>query len=427
MLNEADLQVLLERALAGQASEEELRTLVDALQHDEQLAMTEEVAAFLSNRPADYTLPGEERMSKMADAILEADKLSTVQPLPVRRGAPVVALWKKIAVAAIIVAVAVTSFFLWQMKTQPAEAVAGNTENKQEDVDPGNHKARLILADGAVVVLDSIANGTLSVQGHTEIAKRHDGQLSYSSIKTAPTHNEPLAQLFNTIVVPRGGQYQLILSDGTQVWLNAASSLRFPVSFADNERIVELEGEGYFEVARDAARPFAVHTRQADVHVLGTHFNVCAYPEEDWKTTLLEGKVSVKSQAGSRKSDPNSSTSDFKPQTSVILKPGQQAIIAASQPAQSNQSSSILVQAADIDEVIAWKEGYFQFNDASVTSIMQQVSRWYDVDIVYKNTVSKGRFNGRINRAIRLSGIVNALKQGGINCAIEQHRLLVYP
>lgn len=422
MLNEALLQTLLEKALAGQASDEELRTLVEALQHDENLAVTEEITLLLGKRSADYVLPGEERTSKLADEILKADKLPAAQPLPARRKTPVLALWKKMVAAAIIMGVAVTAFYLWQINGRPADALTGNTEKKQEDVNPGNNKARLILADGSIVVLDSIANGTLSIQGHTRIAKRKDGQLSYSIVEAATADNISSGSLFNTVAVPRGGQYQLILADGTQVWLNAASSLRFPVAFTGNERIVELEGEGYFEVAKDAARPFAVRTKRADVQVLGTHFNICAYPEEDWKTTLLEGKVRVVG-AGSRQLATGNETA----QQSTILTPGQQAIIAASQAAQSKQSSSILVQTADIDEAIAWKEGYFQFNDASVTAIMQQVSRWYDVDIVYKDSVSRARFNGRINRAIRLSGVVNALKQGGINCAVEQKRLLVYP
>lgn len=431
MLNEAHLQTLLEKALAGQASDEELRTLVEALQHDENLAVAEEITALLSKRSADYLLPGEERIAKLADEILKADKLSAAQPLPARRKAPVVALWKKIAAAAIIVGVAITAFYLWQINRQPVDAVTGNMEKKQDDVNPGNNKARLILADGSIVVLDSIANGTLSVQGHTRIAKQQDGQLSYSVVETEPADNNTSGPLFNTVAVPRGGQYQLILADGTQVWLNAASSLRFPVSFTGNERIVELEGEGYFEVAKDAARPFAVRTKRADVQVLGTHFNVCAYPEEDWKATLLEGKVQVVSRQ-SATGPKDSFRSNETVQQPAILKPGEQAIIAA-QSAQSNQPSSnlsrpgILVQTADIDEAIAWKEGYFQFNNASVIAIMQQVSRWYDVDIVYKDSVSRARFNGRVNRAIRLSGVVNALKQGGINCTIEQNRLLVYP
>ena len=416
MLNEAHLKVLLEKALAGKAGDEELRTLADALESDADYEVTEQMAAFLSSRNTAYVLPGEERVSRLADEILEADKLSSTPSLPYRRKVPVIALWKKIAVAAVVLGAAITTFYLWQINSRPADKLTGYQEKDSIDVNPGNNKARLILADGSFIVLDSVANGPLSVQGHASISKRKDGQVSYSAAETASKENNS-ASLFNTIVVPRGGQYQLSLSDGTQVWLNAASSLRFPVTFTGAERVVELEGEGYFEVAKDAARPFAVRTKRAEVHVLGTHFNICAYPEEDWKTTLLEGSVKVVNR--------ESSIVNVQ-QQSATLKPGQQAAIPFPS-SQSNQSQSIQVQTADIDEAIAWKEGYFQFNDASVPFIMQQVSRWYDVDIVYKERAGKALFNGRINRDIRLSGIVNALKEGGINCTIEKNRLLVYP
>lgn len=430
MSHEAHLQALLEKALAGQASEEELSRLVQELKQEDNFEMTEKVTAWLAGRSTTHTMPGEERVNDMVNAILDADKLNNTEPLPLQQPkAPVFALWKKIAVAAAIVAVAIAAFYLWPANKQPRTELTGNNSN-QQDVDPGHNKARLILADGTVVGLDTLANGALQVQGQTRIAKQKDGQLAYESAPAVNNNNIASSPLYNIVVVPRGGQYKLILTDGTQVWLNAASYLRFPVEFTGEERMVELEGEGYFEVAKDAARPFIVRTRPADVRVLGTHFNICAYPAEDWKTTLLEGKVSVTSEAAGRKSDANAPTSNLIPPTSVVLQPGQQAIIAI-QPtisSQSTQSPQIQVQTSDIDEAIAWKEGYFHFTNASVKTIMQQVSRWYDVDIVYKDTAAgSAQFNGRIDRTIKLSGIVNALKQGGIDCTIDQRRLLVNP
>lgn len=421
MSHEAHLQALLEKALAGQASEEELSRLVEELKQDENFEMTEEVAALLAGRSTSHTIPGEERANNMVNAILDADKLTGAQPLPVRQHtAPVLALWKKIAVAAAIVAVAVAAFYLWPANKRSATGLTDNNPGRQQDVDPGHNKARLILADGTVVGLDTLANGALQVQGQTRIAKQKDGQLAYETAPASNNNNNITSSpLYNTVVVPRGGQYKLILTDGTQVWLNAASYLRFPVEFTGEERMVELEGEGYFEVAKDAARPFIVRTRPADVRVLGTHFNVCAYPAEDWKTTLLEGKVRVEAI------DAQLPTPD-----SRLLQPGQQAIIAI-QPSISSQSiksPQIQVQICDIDEAIAWKEGYFKFTNASVKNIMQQVSRWYDVDIVYKDTAaSRAQFNGSINRSIKLSGVVNALSAGGIKCTIDQRRLLVNP
>jgi ferric-dicitrate binding protein FerR (iron transport regulator) len=423
MSQEAHLQGILQKALAGQASDEELRWLVEELKRDENFEMTEQVVALLASQSAGHAIPNEERANSMVDAILNADKLNDAPPLPVQQPkAPVFALWKKVVVAAAIVAVAIAAFYLWPGNKQAASGLTGNNPNQQQDVDPGHNKARLILADGTVVGLDTLANGALKVQGQTLIAKQKDGQLAYETTTSATT-NPTSGPIYNTIVVPRGGQYQLILTDGTQVWLNAASTLRFPVEFTDKERIVTLEGEGYFEVAKDAKRPFLVRTMLADVQVLGTHFNVCAYPQEDWKTTLLEGKVSV-TASNVPPPAPDRIESTF------ILQPGQQAVINVEPDpvTKAAQSAQIGIQKADIDEAIAWKEGYFQFTNASVKSIMRQVSRWYDVDIVYKDSAaSRGQFNGTINRTIKLSGIVNALKQGGINCTIDQRRLLVYP
>ncbi|WP_315822723.1 FecR family protein [Paraflavitalea speifideaquila] len=222
------------------------------------------------------------------------------------------------------------------LNKKPFNGVTGPQEVVKGDINPGNNKARLILANNSVIVLDTLANGALAQQGNTQISKCDNGQLSYTTTETTPNTNSTTALLFNTVEVPRGGQYKLILADGTEVWLNAASSLRFPVAFTGNERIVELDGEGYFEVAKDAARPFTVRTKRADVQVLGTHFNVCAYAGEDWKTTLLEGKVAAKRNAAQ-----------------ALLTPGNQAILAV------NEETFRIVPNADLDEAIAWKEGFF--------------------------------------------------------------------
>lgn len=430
MSNEARFQQILEKALAGHASEEELSRLLADLKADSSFEMTEELAQILANRTTEIPVPNEARANSMVDAILQADKLEEEQPLYTVSKAPVFTLWKMIAVAAAILVAAITAYYIWPTNKEQIQTLSDkDPNNQQQDISPGNNKARLILADGSQVILDSLANGTVQVQGQTRIAKHADGQLAYEAVNNI---SKTADLLYNTIVVPRGGQYQLTLADGTRVWLNAASQLRYPVAFTGKDRKVELMGEGYFEVAQDASRPFFVQTGTADVAVLGTHFNVSAYPEEDWKTTLLEGKVSVMSPDASRRSDAQSlqqqaATFHFEPP--VVLQPGQQAVITGLNPTPAtSQLPSIKVKKADIDETIAWKEGFFHFTDASVKSIMQQVSRWYDVDIVYKDTASSNAlFNGRINRTIRLSGIVNALKQGGINCTIQQRRLLVYP
>lgn len=401
MLSEAQLKELMDKALAGNASGEELSSLAEALKADDSFALTDHIAAQLSSATEIIALPSQSRMNQMADAILGADKLITREDRPQAR---VIGWWKWAAAAAVVTGIAITSYLMWPAAKPAQSGVAVVEPAKQTDVQPGNNKARLILADNSSIVLDSIGNGTVSMQGRVAVAKQKDGQLMYSAPSKIDEPALTASLLYNTIAIPRGGQYQLILADGSKVWLNAASSLRFPVAFAANERRVQLTGEGYFEVSKDADRPFIVQTQTADVRVLGTHFNVSAYPDEAWKTTLLEGSVAVKRNA-----------------SQVFLRPGNQAIV------KGMDDHIALVREADTDEAIAWKEGFFHFKDADVVSVMNQLSRWYDVDIVYKEPVQNKAFKGRITRNVRLSGLVKALKESGINCEIEQHKLIVYP
>lgn len=407
MLQETRLKELLDKALAGNASDAELRELTDALHSDADLSVTQQIASLLHEpaTSAAYPLPPADRIAAMSDQILAADKADAeapAQPAPLR----VIGLWKRIAVAAaFLVMVSIVIFYL-AGNHQPS-ATSGpvvSTDPKPIEIKAGSHKARLILADRSEVVLDTAANGVVSVQANMRVFKDADGKIAYTVDQPASNYTGAKEVLFNTIAVPRGGFYQLSLADGTLVWLNASSSLRFPVSFVGAERLVELEGEGYFEVAKDASRPFIVRTGEADVKVLGTHFNVSAYTAETWKTTLVEGRVEVKNS-----------------HDQALLKPGNQAIV------DNGAHHFRMLTDADLQEATAWKDGYFQFNEAPVISIMQQVSRWYDVDIEYKDSLPTSHFNGRIDRGIPLSGVVNALKQGGIKCAIDRNRLVVYP
>ncbi|MDF2187936.1 FecR family protein [Paraflavitalea sp. CAU 1676] len=403
MLSDPQLKELLDKALAGNASGEELSSLAEALKQDDSFVLTDQLAARLNSATTTIALPSQERMTMMADAILCADKLPEQETGSKGR---VIGWWKWTVAAAVLAAVAITTYFMWPSAKPAADPVATAEPIVAPGIQTGNNKARLILADSSSILLDSIGTGKVSRQGQVEIAKQKDGQLLYSTAGNAATPVTSGELLYNTIAIPRGGQYQLILADGTKVWLNAASSLRFPVAFAAGERRVQLDGEGYFEVAKEANRPFIVQTKTADVQVLGTHFNVFAYADEAWKTTLFEGSVAVKLLS-----------------SQAILKPGNQAIVKA------GGNDITTVRDANTEEAIAWKEGYFHFNDADVVSIMNQLSRWYDVDIIYNGSVKSSLFTGkgRINRNIKLLGVVNALKEGGIKCKIDQNRLVVYP
>ncbi|GAC1314747.1 MAG: DUF4974 domain-containing protein [Mucilaginibacter sp.] len=267
------------------------------------------------------------------------------------------------------------------------------------DALPGGNKAVLTLADGKRIVLDGAHNGVLAKQGNAEVKKARNGLLVYNS-DNSTAENQKIT--INTISTPRGGQYQVVLSDGSKVWLNAASSIQFPSFFKGKTRDVVITGEAYFEVARNAAMPFIVKTDHAVIEVLGTHFNVMAYKDERlMKTTLLEGSVKVR----------------FGNSTN-FLKPGQQALL--------NAAGQIkITDNVDVDDEIAWKNGVFQFRDDDIETIMRQVARWYDVNISYEGRIPVRQFTGKISRNVNASELLNMLKYTGVNFQIEGKNIII--
>ncbi len=301
--------------------------------------------------------------------------------------------WRYVVAAAVIVA-GFFAIYQYSMKSgSDRESVKTTTE--KPFITPGGNKATLQLADGSVIVLDSAANGNLTSQGNVKVIKL-DGKLTYNS------SNNRSEAVYNTIKTPRGGQYQLVLADGSQVWLNAASSIRFPVDFTEKVRKVEITGEAYFEIKKDAAKPFIVTIPgKGQVEVLGTHFNINAYDDENTlNTTLIEGSVKFIADNGE----------------SVKLKPGQQA--------QLSSSVSVLND-ADIDKIIAWKTGWFNFDRADITTIMRQVSRWYDVEVVYEGQVSKKTFSGIVSRSQQIAEVLKIMEKAGVKFRIEGKKITV--
>ena len=328
------------------------------------------------------------------------------QSIQTRALARVVPIYKRpvfrIAVAAsvILILLAGTYFMFFNKSQRDIAETQDKVDNFKNDVAPGGNKAILTLADGSVIVLDSAQNGTLTNQGNTKVIKLDNGQLAYNSAGIKSTE-----VLFNTISTPRGGQYQVILPDGSKVWLNAASSLRFPAAFVDKERRVDVTGEAYFEVAKNAAMPFVVVVNGAEVQVLGTHFNVMAYDDEaTMKTTLLEGSVKF-----------------VKGNTSSLLKPGQQS--------QLTPTGSVnVVNNVDVEQVMAWKNGLFHFEDADIQTIMRQLSRWYDVEVVYQNKTNNDQFVLEMPRSSKLSDVLKVLElTGDIRFGIEGKKIIILP
>ncbi|PTT03766.1 anti-sigma factor [Pedobacter sp. HMWF019] len=302
--------------------------------------------------------------------------------------------------AVLLLCVSAGLIFLSRSTNSSQQGLAHHHLKSGNSVVPGGNKAVLTLADGSVVALDSSSISKTIKQGNTSILNESKGLLVYAA--NGPSGSAPL---FNKIAVPRGGQYQLKLPDGTVVWLNSASSLRFPTQFSGKERSVELNGEAYFEVAKNKEMPFKVHVRDMEVRVLGTHFNIMAYDdEESINTTLLEGSVKVSNAL----------------QTATI-RPGQQASL--------KKSSGMLgVEDVNIAEAIAWKNGKFLFADEDIETIMRRISRWYDVDVEYKGNLSDKNFAGSISRYEDVSEVLKMLElTGTIHFKIEGRRIIVMP
>lgn len=275
------------------------------------------------------------------------------------------------------------------------------TQTHSHDVAPNTKAPTLILADGTVVLLDSTQQGTLAKQGNTNVIKKANGQIVYTPAASAGGE-----MLYNTMTVPKGGNVvSLALADGSKVWLNAASSIRYPAAFSGTERKVEITGEAYFEVAHNASMPFKVSRGNVDVEVLGTHFNVNAFPEEkDIKVTLLEGSVKVNRQ-----------------KEAIMLKPGEQAVIGPQSPLATNHSP-------DIEQVMAWKNGMFMFNNTGIENIMQQIERWYDVTVYYEGDIKRWTFNGQISRYSNVSKVLEMMEATGtIHFRVEDRKIYVMP
>ncbi|ALL05007.1 hypothetical protein AQ505_05560 [Pedobacter sp. PACM 27299] len=336
----------------------------------------------------------------------------TIPSIPLRKTSLV---WTKIAVAATILFALSIAFYFYNIPYKTG--IAPREQLSQSKINPVHQKAMLTLADGRRITLDEAENGEIAEQGGVIITKTKDGQLVYegsanegsvteksttegSASTAAARGNAP-----NKIETPKGGQYQVNLPDGTKVWLNAASSLSYPVSFTGDKREVKLLGEAYFEVAKNKNMPFVVYSKGQEVEVLGTHFNVNAYPDEaKTKTTLLEGSVKVKLLVA---------------KGTALLKPGQQSVY---------EGDQLDVNAIDVAEVIAWKEGYFLFQDEDIRSIMRKIARWYDVEIVYAANISPKEIGGRISRNKSLDYVLRTLSRTDkFNFKVEGRRVTVMP
>ncbi len=315
-----------------------------------------------------------------------------IEPAPDRSSA------YKLLATVIILLIVFQGFYIYLKPVNKANNTVAKIKDFKSTIMPGGNKAILTLQDGSKIVLNDAKDGTLAQQGNAKIVKLATGQLVYDK-----TGSVPAKVLYNTMTTPRGGQYKLTLPDGTEVWLNAASSITYPTAFVGNERNVSITGEVYFEVAKDKSKPFHVKSASQTIEVLGTHFNVMAYGDEDVvKTTLLEGSVRI--------------TENNEIQ---VLKPGEQAVV--------DKNGSLKISAADVDGALAWKNGYFKFSRVNIKYIMRQLARWYDVDVVYEGSVPHDEFVGKIGRGENIEDILHIMELDGVHFKIEDKKIIVLP
>lgn len=318
--------------------------------------------------------------------------------------------WKKYTVAASIIMILGVGGLIWFQSKKEDKPVVQRKENQKSymaDASPGQFKAKLILADGSTVILDTTSTGQLAQQGSVKVINK-DGKLVYQ--QGAQNAKAPI--LYNTLQTTKGQTYTTVLADGSKVWLNSESSIRYPVTFTEQERKVFITGEAYFEVAPATVRgsdeklikqTFKVSVRGMEIEVLGTHFNINAYPDEKIiKTTLLEGKVKVSYEG-----------------KTALLKPAQQSQVIT-------ESGTVeTVNNADVEQAVAWKNGFFHFNNDNLRTVMRQLSRWYDLDIEYHGNVPNEIFGGRMDRNSRASEVLTILSESGVHFKIQGKKIIV--
>ena len=305
------------------------------------------------------------------------------------------------AVAAVFLG-GVTALWLL-LRPAPARREVADRQSLQHDRAPGGNVAKLTLSDGSTITLDSAQNGILTQQGNANITKLNDGRLVYKTLD-----EKPVAAVLNTLSTPRGGQYRLVLPDGSEVWLNASSSITYPTAFTGGERKVSISGEAYFEIRSNASMPFRVFvhapTGEQMTEVLGTHFDIKAYNDEtSVTTTLLEGSVRLTSNGAA-----------------TLLQPGQQGQL-------RTDGLIHLEPHADTEAAIAWKNGLFHFEQTDIRDVMRQIARWYDVEIVFEGKVPEERFDGEILRSSNLTEVFKILQLSNVHFKVEDRKVTVTP
>lgn len=395
---------LMEGYTAGLLSADELKEFLELLPaHEEMLS-----EGILRDLEQNHMHPPmhEERKKAVYAAILEKAEPRQSSPFRLRR------LLLTAAAAVLVLVVGIAGYIRWFSKT-PTKTQAGQVVVVEKiDIKPGHEGAILMLANGKQVILDSAANGIIAKEGNSQVSKKN-GQLVYEAAEGNAT------AVYHTIFTPRGRQFSLLLEDGTRVWLNAESSIRFPAAFSGLERKVEIKGEAYFEVTASRSKqtgekiPFLVEASGMLVEVLGTRFNINAYGDDrSIKTTLLEGKVKLSHPSVSSYRQNGAQGSE-----TLILKPGEQA--------QWKADGMELVPGIDPEQVIAWKNGLFHFDNEDLSVILKQLQRWYDFELAYETPVDR-HYSGVMKRQQDIAQVLSKIEMaGGVRFRIQDKKVLV--
>ncbi len=405
MDNSKNIERLFQRYLDNKCTPDEIRMLLEHFDTGEYEGLLTELIRKQSEAIKDRPHISDDGSEPLLDAaynhiknaIAAGNKTRQVTVLPFYKHS----WFRASAAAALLFMGSTTAYYFLRHKNEAVIAQQENHLHQVKDIPPGTNNAVLTLSNGTTIVLDSAANGTLAQQGNVKVFKIN-GQVAYKT----ETENMKSKPVYNTITTEKGNEFELILADGSKVWLNAASSIRFPTSFEGNERKVDITGEAYFEVAHDASRPFRVafNTKSdgaGEIEVLGTHFDVNAYADEDnIKTTLLEGSVKIK-----------------RANHIQMLSPGQQAVLT------SNKIT--LKKDVDVSEVVAWKNGFFVFNNMDIQTIMRQVARWYNIDVNFEGKIPSDGFTGKISRNVPLSDFLKVLQLNNVHVKTEGRKVTI--
>ena len=392
---ESRLEYLLNRYMQSSCTEQEEEELMKLLSNSSSKDQVKRIIENVIEHTHEEVEMSEGSASSILASILEKGQTPIMTAEEKPRSIPI---WIKVAAAAMLVFIAGASY--WMNSNDNAAMTVRTAQTEEQNVKPvvpgGNH-ALLKLANGEIIVLDTMEDGTINYGG-TKIRKAN-GILDFTNAKV----EDNASLTYNVLSTPRGGQYKCLLPDGTQAWLNAESTLRFPSSFSGAEtRNVEVTGEVYFEVKSDKQKPFIAKAHDMTVQVLGTHFNLNAYMDEPIiKTSLLEGSIKLNSTGGSK-----------------LLKPGEQGVVDVG-------SGKVKITQPDMVEVVAWKNGLFHFDGADLYTIMGQIGRWYDVEVEFDGNIEPRVFAGKISRNAELKEVLQILELSNVKLILDGRKIIV--